>query len=114
MKITLTDDQVNSLFESEINKRVSEQVGFYNKELSKLKAQLNDALEVVNGLLTNEAAFNQKVQKKTKLTDELFIKRWNEGMRLSDIAKETGYASSYLSVRKKKLVLEGKIAERAS
>jgi hypothetical protein len=108
MKITLTDEQVNSLIEVEINKRVSEFTNKFTKELLKVQSQLTDALSIVNALVNNEVVNN----KKEKLTPEVFIKLWESGKNTGEIAKELNFNSGYISQYKKKLVEQGKIVER--
>lgn len=107
MKITLTDEQVNTLIEAEITKRENEYSNRFNKELLKVQSQLTDALSLVNALLENHIK-----TKKEKLTPELFIKLWNEGKKNSEIANETGYNAGYISLMKKKLIVQGKIKEQ--
>jgi len=109
MKITLTDEQVNSLVEAEITKRVTEYSTKFNKELIKVQTQLSGALEILNSLLNN---IEVEKPKKAKLTDDLYIKLWNEGKTNSQIAKDSGYNAGYISLMKKRLVEKGKIEER--
>lgn len=108
MKITLTDEQVNSLIEVEINKRVNEYTSRFNKELLKAQSQLTDALSIVNDLLSNQVVKT----KKEKLTPEIFIQLWESGKSTGEIAKELNYNSGYISQMKKKLVEQGKIVEQ--
>lgn len=108
MKITLTDEQVNTLIEAEITKRVNEYSNRFNKDLTKVQSQLKDALSLVNSLLENQVV---KI-KKEKLTPELFIKLWNEGKKNNEIAKETGNSAGTISTMKRKLIEQGKINER--
>ncbi|NLA48063.1 MAG: hypothetical protein GX876_01230 [Bacteroidales bacterium] len=100
MKITLTNEQVSGLVEVEFNKRIEEYQVAYRKELEKLQGQLNEALATVNALMGNEIA----IQKKKKLTNEEFIEKFNQGMTNSQIAKETGYNPSYVSLKRKNLM----------
>lgn len=106
MKIILTDEQVNSLIQVEINKRVNEFTAKHNKELLKVQAQLSDALNIVNDLLNNQIA-----QKKEKLTTERFLELWSSGKSISEIAKLTLYNASYVSLIKRNLIKQGKIVE---
>lgn len=108
MKIELPDEFINSLVEVGISKRVSEYQSKFNKELLKVQTQLTEALSIVNDLLNNQIIST----KKDKLTTEFFIKLWNEGKKSSEIAKETGYNSGYISQMKRKLISQGKIVER--
>ena len=108
MKITLTDEQVSSLIEAEITKRVNEHSSKINKELTKIQSQLTDALNLVNGILSNQEVNT----KKEKLTAEVFVGLWNTGKNTSQIAKETGYNASYVSTLKRKLIEQGKITEQ--
>ena len=108
MKITLTEEQVNSLIEVEINKRVNEYTSKFNKELLKAQTQLTDALSIVNDLLNNQVVNT----KKEKLTTEIFIQLWESGKSTGTIAKETGYNSGYISQMKRKLIEQGKIVEQ--
>ena len=108
MKITLTEDQVNSLVEAEISKRVNEYSSKFNKELVKVQSQLSDALTLVNELLSNQVVNT----KKDKLTAEVFTGLWNAGKNTSQIAKETGYNPSYVSTMKRKLIEQGIIKEQ--
>ncbi|MCX6220501.1 MAG: hypothetical protein NTZ69_05895 [Bacteroidia bacterium] len=108
MKITLTDEQVNSLIEVEISKRVKEYSSKFNKELLKVQSQLSDALTLVNELLSNQVVNT----KKDKLTPEVFTELWNAGKNTSQIAKETGYNASYVSTMKRKLIEKGIIKEQ--
>lgn len=107
MKITLTDEQVNSLVEVEVNKRVNDYVNKFEKGLIKVQEQLTNTLTLLNSLLNNV-----EVKQRKKLTDELFIKLWNEGKKNKDISIETGYNSGYISLMKKRLISEGKIRDR--
>ncbi len=108
MKITLTDEQVNSLIEVEISKRVNEYSSKFNKELLKVQSQLSDVLTLVNELLSNQVVNT----KKEKLTSEVFTDLWNAGKNTSQIAKETGYNASYVSTMKRKLIEQGIIKEQ--
>lgn len=107
MKITLTDEQVNSLIEVEITKRVNEYTSKYNKELLKVQAQLKETLSIVNNLLNN-----QVVSKKEKLTTEKLIEMLNSGKSNTEISQETGYNSSYISLMKRNLIKDGKFVEK--
>ena len=109
MKITLTDEQVNSLIEVEISKRVSEYSSRFNKDLIKVQSQLSDALTLVNELLKSNQVV---ITKKDKLTAEVFTGLWNAGKNTSQIAKETGYNPSYVSTMKRKLIEQGLIKEQ--
>ena len=84
MKLTLTDEQVNSLIQVEIDKRVNEFTVKQNKELLKVQAQLSDALNIVNDLLNNQGS-----QKKEKLTTERFLELWSSGKSVNEIAQLT-------------------------
>jgi len=108
MKITLTDEQVNSLVEVEIKKRTGDNSDRYEKELLKVQTQLTNALSIVNNLLSNQVVKT----KKEKLTDEQFVSLWNEGLSNNDIAIKTGYNAGYISLFKRKLIESGKIEER--
>lgn len=96
----MTNEQVNGLVEVEFNKRIEEYQVAYRKELDKLQGQLNEALATVNALMGNEIV----IQKKKKLTNEEFIEKFNQGMTNSQIAKETGYNPSYVSLKRKNLM----------
>lgn len=108
MKIILTDEQINSLVEVEINKRVNEYSSKYNKELLKVQSQLTDALAIVNDLLINQVIKT----KKEKLTDEQFIILWNEGKSIKEIASYSLYNAGYISLMRKRLLNSGKIEAR--
>lgn len=109
MKIELTEEQVNSLVETEITKRVNDYTSKFNKELVKVQSQLTIALSIVNELLLN---VESEKPVKVKLTDELFAKLWNEGKTNSQISKESGYNAGYISLMKKRLIEKGIIKER--
>ncbi|HOY52224.1 MAG TPA: hypothetical protein PLX49_10670 [Prolixibacteraceae bacterium] len=99
MKITLTNEQVNSLVETEVAKRVGEYQESYRRELEKLQAQLNEMQATVSALMGAEI----KVVKKKKTTNEEFVAMFENGMTNAQIAKETGYNPSYISLKRKNL-----------
>lgn len=109
MKITLTDEQVKSLVEDEISKRVNEHSSKFNKNLLKVQSQLSDALTLVNELLKSNQVVNTT---KDKLSPETFAGLWNAGKSTSQIAKETGYNPSYISNMKRKFIQQGIIKEQ--
>lgn len=102
MKLQLTDEQVNSLIQDELNKKLAEQSAKLSKELTKLKAQLTDALTTIDALLNSE-----EIPTKKKLTDEEFAKLFKQDLSNVDIAKETGYNPAYISNKKRKLKEKG-------
>ena len=108
MKITLTDEQINSLVEVEINKRVYEYSTKFNNKLIKVQLQLTDALAIVNDLMSDQVIKTKKV----KLTDEQFIILWNEGKSIKEIADISLYRAGFISLMRKRLLKSGKIEAR--
>lgn len=99
MKITLTNEQVNTLVESELTKRVGDFQQNYRKELEKLQNQLNDAMATLNALMGVEFT----VAKRKRTSNEEFLAMFEKGMTNALIAKETGYNPSYISLKRKRL-----------
>lgn len=99
MKIELTKEQINSLLQEELERRVNEQVAKISNDLVKIQSQLKEALQVIEGLLSIESA-----PAKRKFSDQEFLDMVNQGMTNTQIAKETGYNASYISIKKKKLL----------
>ena len=99
MKIELTSDQLEPLLKKEREKLVNELSEKFNKDLVKVQAQLQEALQVIEGLLTQESAPARR-----KYTDQEFLDMINQGMSNAQISKATGYNASYISMKKKKLL----------
>ncbi len=95
----MTNEQVNSLVETEVAKRVGDYQESYRRELEKLQAQLNEMQATVSALMGAEI----KVVKKKKTTNEEFVAMFENGMTNAQIAKETGYNPSYISLKRKNL-----------
>jgi hypothetical protein len=96
-KLELTKEQVDKLVaaeEKQLRARLEKDLAAIRKKYEFLEIEIQDPVKT----------------DKIKLTDELFIKYWKEGMKVKDIAQLFNYDIGYLYKIKKRLI-KGELRE---
>ena len=109
-KIKLTSEQIDQIIKQDADLLKAK----HEKEIASLNAKLEKetlALKKKYENFTIEVG-DEEAKKRGKFDEALFIKRYNEGKPMLDIAKEIGVSGIYLSIMKGRLIRDKKIKER--